>query len=113
MGSVVFMSSLWMYTLFADSATGGTLGMLYIAARATYPLFYIFNHGFDLWFEMNTQTGYGVVGVFLLGTLYTALGGDWVAFATAHPIRAGVYGFWFGSAALLPGIPLTIPYGFL
>ena len=60
--SVVFVSTLWMYTLFADSATGAALGALYLVARLTYPLFYMANHGFDLWFEMCTQTGYGVIG---------------------------------------------------
>ena len=111
--SVMFLSSLWMYTLFADSATGGTLGMLYVATRLAYPLFYIFNHGFDFWFEMCTQTGYGITGVFLLGTVYTALGGDWVAFASAKPVLAGVYGFLFGSFILVPGIPTAIPYAIL
>ena len=36
-----------------------------------------------------------------------------MAFATAHPVKAGFYGFWVGSAALLPGIPFTIPIAYL
>ena len=39
----VFISSLWMYAIFADGATAGTLGTLYLAARVVYPLFYISN----------------------------------------------------------------------
>jgi len=111
--SAIFLSSLWMYTMFADSATGGTLGLLYIATRIIYPLFYIFYHGFDLGFECMTQTGYGVIGVFMLGSVYSAVGGDWVAFATGNPITAGVSGFWLGSLALSMGIPLGLPYAFL
>ena len=53
----VFLSSLWLYALFADSASAGTLGALYLASRALYPLFYCWIGRFTFGFEPVTQTG--------------------------------------------------------
>ena len=53
----VFLSSLWLYALFADSASAGTLGALYLASRALYPLFYCWISRFTFGFEPVTQTG--------------------------------------------------------
>lgn len=100
----IFLMSLWMYTFFADSATGGALGALYLVSRVLYPVYYMVLGKFTFWFESCTQTGYGINGVFLLGTIVTLTGGDWLAWSA---VSRGVYGFLFGSFALLPGIPFT------
>ena len=52
----VFLSSLWLYALFADSASAGTLGALYLASRFLYPLFYCWIGRFTFGFEPVTQT---------------------------------------------------------
>mmetsp|Transcript_79291 Transcript_79291/g.144716 ORF Transcript_79291/g.144716 Transcript_79291/m.144716 type:complete len:262 (+) Transcript_79291:60-845(+) len=111
--SPVFLSGLWMYTLFADYQTGWTLGVLYMVSRALYPFYYMANNKFTFWFENCTQIGYGVNGVFILGSLWTASGGDWLKFASGSPISAAVLGFIVGSFAILPSIPTLIPYTYI
>lgn len=111
--SPVFLSALWTYTLFVDYSSGWVLGVLYIIRVGLYPLFYIANHKFDFWFEMCTQTGYGVYGTLILGLLVTGAGGDWVAFAGDHEVGAGILGFLLGSFAFVPGLPLAPIYTFV
>ena len=53
----VFLSSLWLYALFADSASAGTLGALYLFSRVLYPLVYCWIGRFTFGFEPVTQTG--------------------------------------------------------
>lgn len=111
--SVVFMVNLWMYTMFADYSTGWTFGVLYLSARALYPFFYMYHRQFTFWFEFCTQIGYGCCGLWMLGALVSACGGDWAQYATDNPIVAPVLGFLVGSFALLPGIPFAPIYAFI
>jgi len=105
-----FLWPFWMYVIFADAGSGWILGCLYIFTRVIYPLYYIINQEFTFWFETCTQIGYGVNGLLMLGSFWSAMGGDWVAFITANPIMAPFLGFMVGSFAMIPGIPLTMPY---
>merc|ERR1711988_839864 len=112
--SVAFLPALWMYTLFCDHETGGFLGALYMVSRGLYPFYYIIFGKFTLWFESCTQIGYGTVGTFCFGVLYqAALGKEWGKFADENQVLVPILGFWIGSFATLPGIPLTIPYLFI
>lgn len=111
--SPVFLCGLWMYTLFCDYQTGWTLGVLYVVSRCLYPFYYMASGQFTFWFESCTQIGYGVNGVFILGSLWKAFGGNWLEFAQESPISAALLGFVTGSFALVPGIPFGIPYLFI
>ena len=102
-----------MHTLFVDASSGSYLAALYLAARLAYPFWYMVNRQFNFWFESNTQIGYGANGCLLLGSLFVALGWDWVAFLRASPMSAGACGYLFGSFILLPGLPLTPLYTFI
>ena len=75
-----------------------------------YTFYYMVNHKFTFWFESCTQIGYSVNGVFILGFLYTATGGAWLGWAASNKIAAPICGYCLGSFAILPGIPLTVPY---
>jgi len=108
--SVVFLPGLWLYSMFCDSGTGGWLGVLYIIARGIYPFYYMAHGRFTFWFENCTQIGYGVVGTYFLGALFIACGGNWSEWSGDNKILAPILGFLAGSFAVLPGIPLTIPY---
>lgn len=111
--SPVFLTAMWTYTLLVDYETGGALGLLYIFGRALYPFFYMACHQFTFWFEFNTQIGYGVNGVFMLGILVNGMGGDWAEWANDNQILAAIVGFLLGSCGPFPGIPLTPLYTFI
>ena len=109
----VFLSSLWLYALFADSASAGTLGALYVASRAFYPLVWCWIGRFTFGFEPVTQTGYGVVGVFWLGTYMASLDQGWLWWVTSvGAVPAALTGFAVGSLALFPGLPAAPFYTF-
>lgn len=111
--SPIFLTGLWLYTLFVDYGSAYSMGMLYIVFRILYPLFYIVCHEFSFWFELNTQTGYGCNGVFILGCAMTGMGMDYVAFATGSPYTAALLSFAAGSFAFIPGLPLAPLYALL
>ena len=111
--SPFFLWGLWLYTLFVDSGSAYTVGMVYLFFRVIYPLNYIICRSFSFWFEFNTQSGYGCNGVFILGCAMTGLGIDFVAFLTASPIKAALFCYATGSFAFFPGLPLMPIYSFL
>jgi len=109
----VFLTSLWMYTVFCDSATGGALGMLYILQRLSYPFFYMYDGHFTMHFEMCTQIGYGINGIMILGVLVTFLSGDWLAWVAATGmVKTTLYGVSLGVFMLFPG-PIAVPFSYL
>jgi hypothetical protein len=109
----VFLFGIWLYTLFVDYESGGNLGLLYIASRLLYPLYYMVNREFSMWFEMVTQIGYGVCGIFIVGSLYVAAGWDWMSFGNDSPTLAALLGFTIGSFGIFPGLPLGPLYFYL
>mmetsp|Transcript_31867 Transcript_31867/g.58359 ORF Transcript_31867/g.58359 Transcript_31867/m.58359 type:complete len:246 (-) Transcript_31867:47-784(-) len=109
----VHLLGLWMYTLFVDYTTGANLGALYIVGRIIYPFFYMVNRQFTMWFEFCTQIGYGVNGVFIIGTAAQAAGWDWIGWAKGAPIAAAITGFFCGSLAVFPALPLGPLYTFI
>jgi len=108
--ALVFLGSMWMYCIFVDYGTGYWLGMLYCLVRALYPFFYIAFNQFVAWFEFITQVGYGINGVFMLGSVVTAMGGHWHQYGT---YTAPILGWCFGSLTLFPGLPLAPLYTFI
>jgi len=103
----VFLTSLWTYTLFADAATGAALGGLYLLQRLAYAFYYLILGEFRFEFESCTQVGYGVNGTLLLGSVYSCLGGNWVAWASGVGAGAPIAGLLLGSLTLFPGLPLA------
>ena len=60
-----------------------------------------------------TQTGYGVVGVFWLGTYMALLDQGWLWWVTSvGAVPAALTGFAVGSLALFPGLPAAPFYTF-
>jgi hypothetical protein len=109
----VFLTTLWLYTLFCDYETAWCLGMVYIVSTAQYPFMYMMKGRFTFWFEVCTQLGYGVNGCYILGLLVQGTGNNWAKFANDNQIVAAILGFLVGTQSLLPGIPLTLPYLFV
>ena len=96
--------------MFADSASAGTLGALYLASRLLYPLFYCWIGRFTFGFEPIMQTGYGIIGVFWLGTYMALMDQGWLWWVTSvGAVPAALTGFVVGSLALFPGLP-TAPF---
>ena len=56
----VFLTMLWLYSLFVDSTSGTVLGAFYIVQRMIYPLIYSYTGKFRFEMEMVTQPGYGM-----------------------------------------------------
>lgn len=104
--SPVFLTSLWLYAIFVDAGSAGTLGVFYVCQRLLYPLFYMVQGEFNYWFEFVTQAGYGINGVMLLGILVTGFGHNWVELVKDNPQAAPIAGFFLGSLTLFPGIPV-------
>ena len=111
--SPIFLTSLWMYTIFADYETGWTLGVLYLVGMTYYPFHYMIFRQFTFWFENCTQMRYGVNGIFILGALCQASKMNWAAWLNSNPVGAGILGFMVGSFAFVPGLPLAPLYTFL
>ena len=102
----VFLTALWIYTLFVDAGSAPALGAVYLAQRLSYPFFYIVCGEFTMWFEFSTQVGYGVNGALLAGILVTGFGGDWIATVAANPVSAPLCAFLLGSVSVFPTLPL-------
>lgn len=103
----VFLTSMWVYTLFVDYATAKPLGFLYLAARSTYPICYAARGEFSWPVELATQPGYMTQGIFILGVLVTCgWGGDWKDCVNNHLIGTTLKAYSLGFFTLLPGLPL-------
>jgi hypothetical protein len=108
--AVVFMTALWMYTIFVDATTGGILGMAYVIQRAIYPWCYMLFGGFTFYFEYVTQAGYGFIGVMVVGSIVNATGGDWVGLLTKQPAMYAFMSWLAAELSLLPALPLGVFY---
>merc|ERR1712187_568167 len=106
----VFIPCMWAYAVLVDSETAGCLGLLYCFNRAIYPLFYVLQGRFTMWFENITQTGYAVNGTFFLGLLMRGLGYDYIGYAKENPVLVPFLGAAIGVFTLLHGVGITIPW---
>eukprot|EP00930_Biecheleria_cincta_P013660 TRINITY_DN12070_c0_g1_i1.p1 TRINITY_DN12070_c0_g1~~TRINITY_DN12070_c0_g1_i1.p1 ORF type:complete len:256 (-),score=17.30 TRINITY_DN12070_c0_g1_i1:402-1169(-) len=109
----VFLTSLWLYTVFVDSSSAGVIGFFYVAQRLLYPFIYMVRGEFDFYFEYITQIGYGMIGTLLLGVVVQGTGGEWVSLVTANPVLYATLGFVTGSFPLFPGLPFAPLYAYL
>lgn len=110
--AVVFMTTLWLYTVFVDASSAGVLGIMYVIQRAIYPFIYMIEGQFTFRFEYVTQVGYGLTGSMLLGIFVTCMGSNWVELVTNAPYLYPIFGFATGSFILFPALPLGIIYAF-
>jgi len=108
--SVVFIPCLWMYAALVDYETAWPLGVLYVIGRAVYPLFYVLQGKFTMWFEHITQVGYAINGTLILGALMRGAGGNYIQFAKDHNILVPILGACVGVFTLLPGVGITLPW---
>ena len=101
-----FLTCLWLYTLFVDSATAVPLGYLYLASRSAYPVMYALAGEFAVHLEFATTPGYAMIGFCMLGIWTKAMGGDWNE--AIHENLMGTTGkaYLIGFLSLFPGLPL-------